>query len=61
MNDKLKKELEIKKEYELKYIPHTKLIELSLENVQKVETMLRYNPDYPQFVDINAYKDAKDI
>lgn len=61
MNEKLKKELAIKKEYELKYIPHTKLIELNLENIQKIETMLRYNPDYPQFINFSDYRNDKVI
>ncbi len=32
------------------------IIALTTENVQKVETMLRYNPDYPQFIDLKNLK-----
>ncbi len=36
------------------------IIALTTENVQKVETMLRYNPDYPQFIDLkNLNKETK--
>ena len=34
------------------------LIALTTLNVQKVETMLRYNPDYPQFFDYNLLNNS---
>ena len=37
---------------------NNKLIVLTSLNVQKVETMLRYNPDYPQFFDYNLLNDS---
>ena len=33
------------------------LICLTTPNIQKIETMLRYNPDYPEFFDYNLLKD----
>ncbi len=61
MNERLKKELEVKEKFKLKYNQSTGLIELNLENVQKIETMLRCNPNYPQFIDVNDYNDEKVI
>ncbi len=52
------------KEYELETIDcclsnneQIKLIKLIPENVKKIECMLRYNPDYPQFINLKDLSD----
>ena len=56
IKDQLKNELN-STSFELEFDDEANgIIALTTENVQKVETMLRYNPDYPQFIDIENLK-----
>ncbi len=56
ITEQLKNELN-STSFELEYDDEENgIIALTTKNVQKVETMLRYNPDYPQFIDLGNLK-----
>lgn len=54
IKEQLEKELNYT-DFDLEFEEDKTMIKLTIKNVQKVETMLRYNPDYPQFVDYEEY------